>query len=280
MAYSNYGAMVWRDGELVNETGADVALFSDRFNGMGARAIYASLLDKYYNDEENSLIDLAENDVFHVVMGDGRIRIGIYKMTRIVVMQLNDDDKYEILADESIDYYKISDVFDVPSKYTIVNTDWNHNPYRELFTKEYLDEHRKNRKIAKAMCNTFGAKKKRVVKDHFRLYSKHPKINRRKRIKYKSLRPNRIPKGKVLLPDGMWFNKSIGGIDIWFGVDEAIRTDSWNGKTVSKNDYVYRFGVMLDGHVWTCRVGACYGNGWQNDNQWPERLYEAVKLDA
>ena len=274
MAYNDYGAMVWRDGVIVNDTNADTRLFDDTLNGLGGMAIFAHL-DEYggYTDDMTRC--------YHAVLGDGDIRIGVYKGNWLIVM--NNDG--HMLGYAQLWEEPFIDTFNVSDKYVIERKGIGDKLYKELFTKSWLFSHRETREHTKAMSNRFGARRAWFGKDHIRQYNKHQKVRCRKRKKLSSIHADRVPKGKVLIPDNKWFTANIGGIEIHAGLDSAMREMTYrrwdeNGERVDVKEVepweILRLAVKLDGHWWTCRVGSCYGNGWQSENSWPERMYEAV----
>lgn len=273
MAFNDYGAMVWRDGICVNDTNADTQLFGDELNGMGGAAIYANLME--YGGKTTDM-----TQCYHAVLGDGPVRIGIYKDLTLVIM----DELGNKLGFVNLWDSPFVEAFNVPDKYVIKQNSVSRRPCKELFTKEWIDTHRETRGHAKAMCNRFGGRRTWFGKKNIRWYNKHQKVRCRKPKKLSSIHAQRIPKGKVLLPDGMWFTTKVAGFEIHAGFDIALHTTTWtrydeNGKTVntrSEDWRLLRIAVKLNGHWWTCRVGSCYGNGWQHDGGWPERMYEAV----
>lgn len=114
MAYSGYGAFVYKNGERRRDK-EDVALFAtdeETFGldsseiGSGGR-IWANLLQRQQTGREFSLF----NAIQHGVMGDGTVRVACYKQGLPSIYEMNGDNDGDVEeidyrpSDEDIDYY-------------------------------------------------------------------------------------------------------------------------------------------------------------------------------
>ena len=111
MAYSDYGAFVYKNGERRRDK-EDVALFAtdeETFGvdsseiGSGGR-IWANLLHLQQTGKEFSWL----NHIHHGIMGDGSIRVMCHKQGLPSIYEMTNNDVGEIdyrPSDEDIDYY-------------------------------------------------------------------------------------------------------------------------------------------------------------------------------